>query len=134
MKLIKLANGETLNLAINFLTIKLVIESGIMQKLEKISKAEKLRKEEAKLKGLELSEKELQSNPEDSVESIKLTGKLLWAIMYSNGKKITEEDALALIPLEEEDSFWEIIDEFTEKSKEFAKKAEARSNLARLAR
>ena len=125
MKLIKLANGDTLNLTINFLTIKLVMESGLMKKLGDISK---LRPERAEGDQTPLSEEENL----DSIEKINMTGKLLWAIMYSNGKKVTEDEALRLIPLEEEDAFWEILDEFTEKSKQFAKKAEARSNLAKM--
>lgn len=109
MKIIKLANNESLELNINFLTLKLIMEMGLFDKRET--------KEE-----------------DDPVEQFNIAGKLIYAIMYSNGKKVTEEEALALVPIGDEDSFFELVNEFQTKIEQFKKKAEAQSNLKKVAK
>jgi hypothetical protein len=105
MKLIKLANGESLELNINFLTIKLLMKEGLFDK---------------------------KVEDEDPIEQFNVAGKLIYAIMYSNGKKVTEEDALALVPIGDEESFFDLINEFQESMEKFKKKMESRKNLEKI--
>lgn len=109
MKLIKLANKETLELNINFLTLKLIMESKVLSK----------------------------EDTKDPVEQLKVAAKLIWAIMYSNGKKVTEEDALALVPIgdetETEEVFFILLEEFKARAEQFKKKMESRAQLNQIA-
>lgn len=105
MKLIKLANDETLNLSINFLTLKTMRELGLMK---------------VDFKSVD---------PEVQVDIIT---KLIYSIMFANGKKLTMDDALALVPIGNDDAFMEIFAEFGEQMEAFQKKTEARSNLSQL--
>jgi len=104
MKLIKLANGENLEMNVNFLTLKIIMEA-------------------------KLFEKEISDCPS---EQIKIAGKLIYAVLYSNGKKISEDEALTLIPLGEEETIFDLIDEFQKKVEQFKKKAETRLNLEKM--
>jgi hypothetical protein len=109
MKVIKLANGEALELNINFLTLKLVMESKI------------------------IDEKETEEEKNDPIIQFQKTAKLIYFIMYSNGKKITEDDALQLVPIgtdeETEEVFLTLIEEFQKRAENFKKKMEARQRL-----
>jgi hypothetical protein len=110
MKIIKLANGEALELNINFLTLKLIMESKVLK----------------------------DEDTQDPLEQIKVAGKLIWAIMYSNGKKVTEEDALALIPIgddkETEEVFFILLEEFKARAEQFKKKMETKAQLNQIAK
>lgn len=109
MKLIKLANGETLELNINFLTLKLIMDMKLFDNVKE----------------------DKEGNP---TEQFDIAGKLIYAIMYSNGKKVTEEEALALVPIGDGDAFFDLFNEFQTKMEEFKKKAESRMNLEKVAK
>ena len=109
-RLIKLTNGETLEIGINFLTIKKLMETDYGHTDFK------------KIKDLESS------------EVIGLMADLIYCIMYSNGKKISKEDALQLVPVGDDDAFNDLIDEFSDKMEKFGKKVEARSKIEKVAR
>lgn len=104
-KLIKLANGETLDFNVNFLTIKMLTDQ-------------------------KLFEADFES--EDPSVQVDIASKLLYALLYSNGKKLTMEDALQLVPLDEEDTLMELIDEFKTKMEIFQKKMDSREKLKQL--
>lgn len=109
-KVIKLSNGESMLIKINMLTIKLFLESKTAKK--DLSNSDKI----------------------DPAEMSEIISEMIYFIMYSNGKKITMEDALALVPVDEEDAFTVLFDEFSQKVELFGKKMEARANLEQVTR
>ena len=102
MKVIKLANNETIELKINFLTIKVLKDVGAMK---------------------------MDFKSEDPEVQIEIASKLIYAILYSCGKRLTMDDALALVPLGEDDAFSELFEEFGKQMEAFEKKTQSRSNL-----
>ncbi len=105
MQQVKLADGRTVELKINFLTVKLLATN----------------------KNLTKFDQDLDSDdPEKQFEAL---GGLLHAILRSNGVSVTEDEALALIPLEDE-AFFNMIDETQKQFENFKKKMEARKTFA----
>ena len=102
MKLIKLANDETLNISINFLTIKTLSDLGAMK---------------------------MDFKTEDPEIQIALASKLIYAVIYSSGKTLTMDDALRLVPIGEDDVFEALFDEFGKQMEAFQKKTESRQIL-----
>ncbi|MDF9824689.1 hypothetical protein M2475_000917 [Breznakia sp. PF5-3] len=98
---ITLTNGENLEISINWLTLKLLSDYGL-EKLNKKMKSE---------------------NNQMEVASI-----LIYSILRSNGKKISHEEALSLISVDD-DSIFKIFNIFSDKMKAFKKKQEGRIEL-----
>lgn len=130
-----LTNEETVSLTVNFLTIKMVMESGMFKKhkdfFDRMSEKEKNEKsdDENISKSDEGSDEE---NYEDNIATMSILGKFFWCVLYSNGKKVPEEDALALIPVGGDDTIWEMLDEFTVKAEQFRKNMAARANMMKI--
>lgn len=102
MKVIKLADHSTLEFNVNFLTIKMLTDQGLT---------------------------DANFTSEDPKVQIDIASRLLYVLLYSNGKKLTMEDALALIPLGEEDTLLDLIDEFKTRMEIFQKKTASRAQL-----
>ncbi len=79
-----------------------------------------------------LSSKEFEViNNKDATkeEQMNIVAGLLYAIIYSNGRKISKDDALMLIPIDESDAFFDLIEEFKIQVSNFQKKMESRASL-----
>lgn len=97
MKDIRLTDGSILNIKINFLTIKLLADLNI----EKLAK-------------------EIDDNPSDK-KNIDLAGKIIYAIIRSNGRRVDEEEAMMLVPADDT-VLAQLFFEFKEKMEVFKKK------------
>lgn len=104
MKDITLSNGETIDISINWLTLKLLNDYG----LEKLNK-----------------------KMQEDQNQIEAAGILIHAILQSNGQKVTVEDALSLIDIND-DTIFVIFEIFKEKMEGFKKKQESRKHLTKL--
>lgn len=104
MKLVKLKDGSTLDIKVNMLTLKILGDMGI-----DIDKAQG-----------------------DTGGQIKLVARMIYAILYSNGKRLTEDDALELVPLDDTDVFFDLIEGFKEEVEKFQKKTQDRLNLLKV--
>ena len=96
MKLITLSDGSKLEVKINWLTLKL------------------------------LAEENLDSIDVDNLtgfQELEATTSIIYAILRSNGKKIDKDEALSLIPVEDETIF-ELFKQFQDKMEVFKKKME----------
>ena len=72
---IRLENGELLSVKVNFLTLYLIKKTGI----------DKLQKK------LKTAKKDL---------NIEIAAKMIYVILRSNGKKVDEEEAMMLVPID----------------------------------
>lgn len=104
MQQVVLSDGRTVELKINFLTLKLLATN----------------------KNLKQLDKDLESDDVDV--QFDALGSLLHSILRSNGVSVTVDEALALLPLEDE-SFFEMIDETRKQLESFKKKMEARKTF-----
>ena len=95
---IRLSDGSLIEVKINFLTIKLLNSL----KLEKL-------------------QKQMQKSPNNKELEFEAVGKLIYAILRSNGKKVDEEEAMMLIPADDS-TLSQLITEFSEKMEKFKKK------------
>lgn len=98
MRDIRLTDGSILEVNINFLTMKLMVDLKIQKLIDKINK-----------------------KPNDDALRMDVTSKLIYVILRSNGKRIDEEEAMMLIPLDD-DVIMDIVLEFQEKMEKFKKK------------
>ncbi|MDU3790412.1 MAG: hypothetical protein E7G55_08605 [Erysipelotrichaceae bacterium] len=100
MKDIRLADGSLLSVGINFHTIKLISDINLNKKM-----------------------KRLEKKPKDARLQMDIAAKLIYVILRSNGRRIDEEEAMQLIP-PDEDAITEIFEEFAKKMQIFEKKRE----------
>lgn len=94
---IRLTDGTILEIKINFLTIKMLADLSV----EKLSK-------------------EIEKNPSDK-KSMELAGKIIYAIIRSNGRRVDEEDAMILVPADDK-VINQLFLDFKEKIEVFKKK------------
>jgi hypothetical protein len=99
MREIRLEDGSLLEVKINFLTLKLIVDEDLQKIVDKFKKS-----------------------PSDKIK-MKLASKIIYVILRSNGKKVDEEEALMLIPIDE-DQIMNLFYEFEEKLENFKKKQE----------
>ena len=104
MKLVKLKDGSTLDIKVNMLTLKILGDMGI----------------------------EIDKVQGDTGGQIKLVARMIYAILYSNGKRLTEDDALELVPLDDTDVFFDLIEGFKEEVEKFQKKTQDRLSLLKV--
>lgn len=109
---IRLTNGELLEINVNFLTLKLIIDNGI-DRIEKQAKKAKDEEEKNRL-------------------NMELASKMIYVILRSNGKKVDEEEAMMLVPMDIE-SIQDLFTEFGDKLNEFKKKEESKAEMKRFA-
>lgn len=102
---IRLADGSILNIKLNFLTMKILQKSNV-DKLEKKYKKSK-----------------------DSATMLEIVSKVIYAILRSNGKAVTEDEALMLIPMDDSDVLELIMRDFEVEMKKLEKKQGAKPNL-----
>lgn len=100
MKDIRLTDGTLLEININFLTLKLIVDLDV----------EKLHTK-------------LQKKPDEKKIQMDIASKLLYAIIRSNGRKVDMDEALMLLPVEDE-TIQSLIIEFSSKLENFKKKQE----------
>lgn len=98
-KSIRLADGTLLEPKINFLTIKLLQEAEI----DKFKDA-------------------LNGQGEDATLSLDCFGKIIYALIRSSGRKVDEEEAMTLIPLDDMDTLLDVLGDFIRKIGDFKKK------------
>lgn len=98
MKEIRLNDGSLLEVKINFLTIKIIVDL----KIDKIIRTA----------GKRINDQRFQFD---------IASKIIYAIIRSNGRKVDLDEAMILVPLDDE-VITEIITEFVEKMNDFKKK------------
>lgn len=103
---IRLANGELLNVNINFLTLKLINDLKIDKLENKLANA--------------------KTEEERTRISLDITGKMIYVILRSNGKRVDEEEAMMLVPMDLED-IQSLFEHFSEKMEQFKKKEELKA-------
>lgn len=108
MKFIKLSDGSDLEIKVNLLTLNLIAKE-----------KHNLNKDNEK---------------SDVNEQIEMISTMIYAIMYSNGKRISKEDALALVPIDESDTFFDLLGAFQDEVNKFQKKSQDRLNLLKVAK
>lgn len=99
MKEIRLTDGTLLEVKINFLTMKLIVDEGIEELSNKVKK-----KEDKKIK-------------------MDIAAKLIYIILRSNGKKVDKDEACMLVPADDK-IIEELFSEFADKINKFKKKQE----------
>ena len=100
MREVRLVDGSILEIKVNFLTVKLIIDLKIDKLVEK-----------------------LQKKPDDQKIKMDLASKMIYVILRSNGKKVDEEEACRLVPLDEKE-IANLFNEFGERMEKFKKKQE----------
>lgn len=103
---IRLANGELLNVNINFLTLKLINDLEIDKLENKLANA--------------------KTEEERTRISLDITGKMIYVILRSNGKRVDEEEAMMLVPMDLED-IQSLFEQFGKKLEVFKKKEELKA-------
>lgn len=98
-KSIRLSDGTLLEPKINFLTIKLLQEAKI-----------------DKLKDM------LDNQDENATLSLDCFSKIIYALVRSSGRKVDEEEALMLVPMDDVDTLVDVLSEFVRKLENFKKK------------
>jgi hypothetical protein len=106
-KVIHLEDGSTIEAKINFATMYYIEKRGVDKLIEK---QDALKKE-----GKEL--------PSD--EQMDILAEMLYVILLSNGRKVTFEDALVLMPFDDYE-FEQVLNDFADKIKAYEKKRKAR--------
>ncbi len=101
---IRLSDGSLLEVNLNFLTVKILSESNIDQLDEKMRKLQ-------------------ESNNLDQLPKLqmKIASKVIYAILRSNGKKVDMEEALALVPADD-DTLELLLEEFERRASKLKKK------------
>lgn len=102
---IHLTDGSTLAVKVNFATLYYIQKSGLARYLKK---------------------KKLSDD-----ESMEVSAKLIYAILNSNGRRVSFEDAMELIPLDT-DEVEQVFEEFKMRLEEYKKKQAARTQMVRM--
>lgn len=102
MREIKLSDGSLLEIKVNFLTLKLIVDCGIDELVKKN-----------------------QKKPKDIKIQTELASKMIYVILRSNGKRVDEEEACRLVPLDDNEVN-DLFNEFSERMEKFKKKQENR--------
>ncbi len=111
---VDLTDGTRLEIKVNFGTIYYLQKTkGFYRLVKKAKKAEK-------------KETNRQRNPLSEMECMELAADLIYAILRSNGKAVSFDEALSLVP-PDTDSVAEAIEGFQARYKEYAKKKQAKT-------
>lgn len=98
MKDVRLADGSLLPVCINFHTIKLISDMRLNKKMEKLERGQ-----------------------DDARTQMDIAADLIYIILRSNGRRVDKEEAMQLIP-PDEDSIRSLFEEFANKMRAFEKK------------
>lgn len=112
---IDLTDGTRIEVKVNFGTMYHLQKSGANRLATKIEKKQKAKKKIT----------------ED--EQMEFSAKVIYALLRSNGRKVTFDEALALIPTDTE-SIQAVIDAFNEELEKTKKKEEAKKNMTKFQR
>lgn len=102
MKEIRLTDGSLLEVKINFLTLKLISDTDLERLVNIMEKKEKKGKQDTRLQ-------------------INIAAKMIYVILRSNGRRIDEEEACMLVPMDVK-VITELFDEFGKRFESFKKK------------
>lgn len=112
---VDLMDGTRLEIKVNFGTIYYLQKTkGFYRLIKKAKKAEKKEKETNESR-----------NPLNETECMELAADLVYAILRSNGRSVSFDEALSLVP-PDTDSVKEAIEGFQAKYEEYAKKKRAK--------
>ena len=100
MNEIRLEDGSLLEIKVNFLTVKLMVDLDI----DKLAAKQQKKKDDAKLR-------------------LSLASKMIYIILRSNGKKVDEEEACRLVPFDDQ-VITDLFNAFGERVEKFKKKQE----------
>lgn len=110
---IDLMDGTRLEVKFNFGTLYFLTQCGGNALAERIQKKKK--------KGIEASD----------IEKMKMSSKVIYSILRSNGLKITEEEAMQLMPPDVEE-IQKIFDMFEDELEKQKKKEKAKANMRKM--
>lgn len=113
-KLVTLTDGTTLEVNINFATIYYMQKSHINRIIDKAKKRDKT--------------KDINKLKFTDDESMDMAAKMIYALMRSNGRQVTFDEALMLCPADTEE-IKALFSEFDEKMKKYKKKETARMTV-----
>lgn len=113
-RFIDLQNGSRLEVKINFATLYYMQEIGANDLAKKIDKLQK-------------QKKKVSDN-----DSMRIAAKIIYAVLRSNGRKVTFDEALMLMPMDMEE-IKKLMEIYTEEMEKVRKKQEARKNMKRMA-
>lgn len=103
---IDLTDGTRLEVKVNFGTLYYLGKINSFKQMEKVAK---------------------KKNPTDE-EAIDMTAKIIYAVIRSNGRDVTFDEAIRLVPMDLE-GMQNILDAFGEQLEEYKKKERAKSNM-----
>lgn len=106
MKEIRLMDGSLMEIKVNFLTLKLMVDV----KLERLN---------------QLYEEKRKKGKDDQILQMKIASKMIYVILRSNGKKVDEEEACMLVPVDV-DEIMILFDEFVRQMEKVKKKQESK--------
>ena len=112
--MIDLNDGTRIDIKVNFGTLYYLQKIGANNLAKKIEKKEKQKK-----------------NVSDN-DRIEFAAKVIYALLRSNGRQVTFDEALELMPLDEE-CIESVIKTYEEKLNEIKKKQEAKKNMKKIA-
>lgn len=113
-RFIDLQDGTRLEVKINFGTLYYMQEIGANNLAKKIDKLKK------------------QNKKVSDTDSMRIAAKIIYAVLRSNGKKVTFDEALMLMPIDTEE-IKELVEAYTEEINRIKKKQEAQKNMKRMA-
>ena len=103
--IIHLTDGTTLRVNVNFGTLYYMNKTGLTKKMRKIG----------------------NRKPSED-ESMEISAQIIYVLMRSNGKDVTFDEAICLVPADTEE-IQNIFTEFTDKLKEYKKKQDAKQRM-----
>lgn len=103
--IIHLTDGTTLRVNVNFGTLYYMQKTGLTKKMRKIG----------------------NRKPNED-ESMEISAQIIYVLMRSNGKDVTFDEAICLVPADTEE-IQNIFVEFTNKLKEYKKKQDAKQRM-----
>lgn len=105
--LIHLTDGTTMSVNVNFATLYYMQKTGLTKKLNKLG----------------------SRKPNES-ESMEISRWIIYAVLRSNGKTVSDEEAMCLVPADT-DEIESLLNEFYDRLKELKKKQDGKRKMKR---
>ena len=103
---VDLTDGTRLEVKVNFGTLYYLVKINSFKQMEKVAK---------------------KKEPTDE-EAIEIAAQIIYAVIRSNGRAVTFDEAIRLVPMDLE-GMQNILDAFGEQLEEYKKKERAKSNM-----
>lgn len=113
-RIVELNDGTRLEVKINFGTLYYMQEIGANEIAKKIERLQK------------------QKKRVPDQDHMRLAAKIIYAVLRSNGKKVTFDEAMMLMPIDTEE-IGALIEAYTEELDRLQKKQQARKNMRKIA-